>query len=159
MQKSILTQAAFSCGGGALEYLSQIDCRQIMIISDNNSEFATEISKKAKHIMENCGRQFTEYTELSKKPTISELLTGIDFMQKERPDTVLVVGEDSTINAAKIMLLLYEYPDMNFFQMKKAETDMLKLKTKFIIIPVNSGNATGISQIGTTMVDMYDMKE
>lgn len=153
MKKSVATKAAFSCGGGAVEYIQGIECHRIVLITDQKTEFNRQMTEKIKNILAAKKAEIYCYLESKSKPDISELLTGMAFIKEKKPDTIIAVGDDATINAAKIMMLLYEHPDTDLEHMERMDTDKVKLQTKFILVPATAGNATGVSQIGTIMID------
>jgi len=51
---------------------------------------------------------------VSKKTNYKEVLDGLEVMRKKAPDVVIAVGGGSAMDAAKAMLLFYEFPQLNF---------------------------------------------
>lgn len=153
MRRAVATRSAFSCGGGALYYLQQIICKNVVIIVDNKSDADIKIAGKIESILREKDAEVSIYHEMSVRPDLAELLIGLAFIQQKMPDMIIAVGDDATINAAKLMMLLYEYPQIDLKHMENEDIDSMKLQTKFMVVSSSSENATEISQIGTVMID------
>ena len=153
MRRAVSTKSAFSCGGGALNYLQQINCENVVIIMDNQSEADVKLAERIESILREKRAEVSVYQEMSTRPDLTELLVGLAFIKQKMPDTIIAVGDDATINAAKLMMLLYEYPQTDLTHMEKEDISSMRIQTKFIVVSSSSENATGISQIGTIMID------
>lgn len=153
MRRAVSTKSAFSCGGGALNYLQQINCENVVIIMDNQSEADVKLAERIESILREKKAEVSVYQEMSTRPDLTELLVGLAFIKQKMPDTIIAVGDDATINAAKLMMLLYEYPQTDLTHMEKEDISSMRIQTKFIVVSSSSENATGISQIGTIMID------
>ncbi len=157
MKKPIAAKSAFSCGVKALDYLKQIRCNNVVIISDGKEE-DINIVEKIHTIMEEQKICVSEYTRISNHPSFHELLMGEVVLRDKTPDTIIAVGEENVINAVKIMMLLYEYPDIDFDHMDEKEEDSMKLQTKLIVIPAHSEATEEVSQITSIIFDCNDIK-
>ena len=153
MRRAVSTKSAFSCGGGALNYLQQINCKDVVIIMDNRSESDRNLATRIESILREKNVEVSVYEEMSAKPDLAKLLVGLAFIKQKMPDTIIAVGDDATINAAKLMMLLYEYPKTDLTHMENEDISSIRIQTKFIVVSSSSENATGISQIGTIMID------
>lgn len=80
MRRAVLTKSAFFCGGGALNYLQQIICSNVVIIADNKSESDIKIAEKIEEIVKAKKVDVSIYREMNAKPDITELLTGLAFI-------------------------------------------------------------------------------
>lgn len=158
MKKSIEIKSAFSCGGRALDYLKQIHCKNVVIVRDREVEQDTDdILQKMKKDMWEHDVTVAEFSEISSRPVMSEIVSGIAYMKEKKPDMVVAIGSDAAINAAKIMLVLYEYPEIDFNQI--TETDMAgkSLHTRLVVMPASSESAQEVNQVTTIMIDSQDI--
>ena len=63
------------------------------------------------------GIQHTCFYEVAPDPTLQCAQKGADMMRSFEPDTIIALGGGSAMDAAKIMWVMYEYPDANFEDM------------------------------------------
>lgn len=158
MKRPIAARSAFSCGVKALDYLRQIRCNNVVIISDSKEENIA-IVEKIHAIMEEKDICISEYKRVSRHPALHELLMGVATLKQQVPDTIIAVGEENVINAVKIMMILYEYPEIDFEHIDDNETDSLKLQTKLVVVPAHSETTEEVSQITSIMFDCTDIKK
>ena len=71
---------------------------------------------------------------------------GAEDMRKFKPDWIVAIGGGSPIDAAKAMLIFYEYPDLSFEEAAKPfSLPTLRKKAKFCAVPSTSGTATEVT--------------
>lgn len=87
-------------------------------------------------------------------PTIEMVQEGSKRLAEIEPDTIISLGGGSPMDAAKIMWLLYEYPDADFNDLKQKFMDIRKRTVKFpklgskaimIAIPTTSGTGSEVT--------------
>lgn len=147
MQQVVLTKEALVTGEDSLEYLGTIPYTKAIIVTGGHSMARTGVLDKIKTIMKGTEENFSIYSGISKNPTDTQVLDGVEYMKKEKPDVVLAVGGGSSIDAAKVMVLMYEYPELNFDNVYTTDLSDKKLKTKLIAVPSTSGTASEVTQI------------
>ena len=147
MQQVVLTKEALVTGEDSLEYLGTIPYTKAVIVTGGHSMARTGVLDKIKTIMKGTEENFSIYSGISKNPTDTQVLDGVEYMKKEKPDVVLAVGGGSSIDAAKVMVLMYEYPELNFDNVYTTDLSDKKLKTKLIAVPSTSGTASEVTQI------------
>jgi acetaldehyde dehydrogenase/alcohol dehydrogenase len=85
------------------------------------------------------------------EPTVEFVKKGARLMQEFRPDTIIALGGGSPMDAAKVMWLLYEHPEIEFSDMKEKFFDVRKRAFKFpdlgvlaslVCIPTTSGTGS-----------------
>lgn len=154
MKQSVLIKSAISCGGGALDYLDKLSMKNAVVIADNRTVFAQDAVKKIEDIL---GKKETNYnvkSDMSSKPGFAELLSEAALIKEMNADTVIAVGDDTTINAAKLMLLLYEYPGKSFEDIRREnDIGVIKLQTRLVVIAASSGMAEEVNRLGAIMID------
>ena len=87
-------------------------------------------------------------------PLIEIVSQGVELMEKFNPDTLIALGGGSSIDTAKGMWLLYEYPEMKFEFLKLKFLDIRKRtykypklgrKVKLVAVPTTSGSGSEIT--------------
>ncbi len=97
------------------------------------------------------GIQYTTFSEVEPDPTLACAMKGAEQMRAFEPDTIIALGGGSAMDAAKIMWVLYEHPDVNFADMAMRFSDIRKRiytfpkmgeKAYFIAIPTSAGTGS-----------------
>ena len=98
-------------------------------------------------------RHFTFFNVLP-DPTLGSAQEGAQAMRQFEPDCVIALGGGSAMDAAKIMWMLYEHPDVNFLDMAMRFMDIRKriytfpkmgIKANFIAIPTSAGTGSEVT--------------
>ncbi|WEV59423.1 bifunctional acetaldehyde-CoA/alcohol dehydrogenase [Bifidobacterium sp. ESL0728] len=89
------------------------------------------------------------------EPSVETVERGAAMMRDEfRPDTIIAVGGGSPMDAAKIMWLLYEHPEISFDDVREKFFDIRKRafripplgsKAKLVCIPTSSGTGSEVT--------------
>jgi len=88
------------------------------------------------------------------EPSLATVTRGAELMRDFRPDTIIGLGGGSPMDAAKVMWLLYEHPEVNFADMKEKFFDIRKRAFAFptlgklaqlVCIPTTSGTGAEIT--------------
>ncbi len=96
----------------------------------------------------------TEFFEVTPDPTLSCAKEGAKRMAEFEPDVIIALGGGSPMDAAKIMWVLYEYPDvqfgdlaMRFMDIRKRAYGFPKMgrKAMFVAIPTTAGTGSEVT--------------
>jgi len=81
------------------------------------------------------------------EPTVAAAEAGARLMADHRPDTIIAVGGGSPLDAAKIMWLKYEHPDVPFAGLRDGTVPYppLGAKAQLVCIPTSSGTGSEVS--------------
>jgi len=88
------------------------------------------------------------------EPSISTVDKGAALMREFRPDTIIALGGGSPMDAAKVMWLRYEHPEIVFADMREKFFDVRKRAFKFptlgelarlVCIPTTSGTGAEVT--------------
>ncbi len=94
------------------------------------------------------------FFDVAPDPTLACALEGVKAIRAFEPDTIIAVGGGSAMDAAKIMWVLYEHPDADFYDMAMRFIDIRKRvytfpkmgeKAYFIAIPTSSGTGSEVT--------------
>ncbi|MFF4188827.1 bifunctional acetaldehyde-CoA/alcohol dehydrogenase [Streptomyces sp. NPDC001691] len=87
-------------------------------------------------------------------PELATVRTGARLMRDFRPDTIVALGGGSAMDAAKIMWLMYEHPEVEFADTKEKFFDIRKRAYKFpalgekaqlVAVPTTSGTGSEVT--------------
>ncbi|MEU9573575.1 bifunctional acetaldehyde-CoA/alcohol dehydrogenase [Streptomyces massasporeus] len=88
------------------------------------------------------------------EPSIDSVQHGARLMRDFRPDTIIALGGGSPMDAAKVMWLLYEHPDIDFADMRHKFSDIRKRAFRFptlgalarlVCVPTTSGTGAEVT--------------
>lgn len=79
--------------------------------------------------------------------------TGVELMRGFEPDTIVALGGGSPMDAAKVMWLMYEHPDVEFADLKEKFIDIRKRAFTFpdlgekaiVCVPTTSGTGSEVT--------------
>ncbi|GAA0321975.1 bifunctional acetaldehyde-CoA/alcohol dehydrogenase [Streptomyces polychromogenes] len=92
--------------------------------------------------------------DVEPNPELATVRAGAALMREFRPDTVIALGGGSPIDAAKIMWLMYERPEVEFADTKEKFFDIRKRaytfprlgeKARLVAIPTTSGTGSEVT--------------
>ena len=90
------------------------------------------------------------FSDVEPDPTLGAAYKGLDRMNSFKPDTIIAIGGGSPMDAAKIMWLLYEHPEvqfediaMRFMDIRKRVYKFPKLGTKATLVAIPTTSGTG----------------
>lgn len=94
------------------------------------------------------------FADVEPDPDITTVNRGTEIMRAFKPDTIIALGGGSPMDAAKVMWLFYEQPEVDFRDLVQKFMDIRKCafkfpllgkKTKFIAIPTTSGTGSEVT--------------
>ncbi|MFS0704095.1 bifunctional acetaldehyde-CoA/alcohol dehydrogenase [Cellulomonas sp. 179-A 9B4 NHS] len=92
--------------------------------------------------------------QVEPEPSVRTVQAGAAQMRHFRPDTIIALGGGSPMDAAKVMWLLYEHPEIVFSDLKQKFFDVRKRAFKFpvlgelaklVCIPTTSGTGAEVT--------------
>lgn len=134
-------------GEGSLEYLRQVEYKKAMIITGSKSMFASGVIGKIEAYMKKPDTQIHIYGGIGKNPTKEEVYQALHQAREFKPDVVIAVGGGSPMDAAKAVVLFYEFPDLNFDNVFSTKLPEKREKVRFIAIPSTSGTASEVTHV------------
>lgn len=95
------------------------------------------------------------WSGIGKNPTFREVEEGLAAMQEFQPDVVVAIGGGSAMDAAKGMLLFYEFPQLKLETVLEQNQKGLipaERRTGLVCIPSTSGTGSEVTR-GTVLTD------
>jgi len=94
------------------------------------------------------------FDDVEPEPSVGTVHRGAAIMREFKPDTIIALGGGSPMDAAKVMWLLYEHPEINFADLREKFLDVRKRAFKFpplgdlaklVCIPTTSGTGAEVT--------------
>jgi acetaldehyde dehydrogenase/alcohol dehydrogenase len=112
------------------------------------------ILNEALSTLEEMGIKCEVFADVEPDPTLETAYEGLERMRTFLPDVIIAIGGGSPMDAAKIMWLLYEHPDVNFGDIAMRFMDIRKrvyqfpklgAKATLVAIPTTSGTGSEVT--------------
>ncbi|MDR3182248.1 MAG: bifunctional acetaldehyde-CoA/alcohol dehydrogenase [Planctomycetaceae bacterium] len=147
--------------------LEELSGRKRAFIVTDAPLFNLGIPEKVAETLENIGIESEIFFEVLPDPDLTTINKGVDRMKNFLPDVIIGVGGGSPMDAAKIMWLLYEHPDVRFQDLALRFMDIEKRvykfpklgqKACFVAIPTTSGTGSEVTPFAVVTDDATGQK-
>ena len=138
----------------ALEELKYVmDKKKVFIVTDTFL-FENGYTKCITDKLEELGISYSIFSNVEPDPTLACAIEGTKAMNMFGPDAIIAVGGGSAMDAAKIMWVMYEHPEVDFMDMamrfmdiRKRVYDFPKMgeKAYFIAVPTSAGTGSEVT--------------
>ena len=117
--------------------------------------------------LDEVGIDYDIFYDVEPDPSLDTVQRGLDLMRMFNPDVIIAIGGGSPMDAAKIMWLLYEHPDiefdglaMRFMDIRKRVYDLPPLgdKALLVAIPTTSGTGSEVTPFAVVTDRQKDIK-
>ena len=153
----------------SIRYLIDMkEMEKAMIITDRgmyNLGYVAKIEDAIKRRRNNVDIEL--FFDVEPDPSVETVQKGVELMNKFNPDVIIALGGGSSMDAAKVMWLLHEHPEVNFDDIKQKFMDIRKRafkfpelgkKTRLICIPTTSGTGSEVTPFAV-ITDHRDNKK
>ena len=143
------------CLGVALKELGKevYNKKKAFIVTDSFL-YESGFTKKITEILDAEGITHAIFFNVTPDPTIACANEGVKQMRDFKPDVIIAVGGGSPMDAAKIMWVMYEHPEIDFLDMAMRFMDIRKRvytfphmgdKALFVAIPTTAGTGSEVT--------------
>lgn len=101
-------------------------------------------------VLDDIGLKYDVFYDVEPDPSLDTVERGLALMQTFKPDVIIALGGGSPMDAAKIMWLMYEHPEiefeglaMRFMDIRKRVYELPELGEKAILVAVPTTSGTG----------------
>lgn len=157
MKQLILGGQSIITGSGCLKSLGEISASRVFIVTGGRSMVENGTIGQIETIMHEKNCETYVYRGISKNPDSQAIIDGLAQMRQFRPDTVIAVGGGSPIDAAKVMVLLYDYPEITFDNILSIELPEER-RTRLIAIPSTSGTGAEVTKSAVVTFKEQNLK-
>ena len=124
------TYFKYGCLPIALEELNDMGKKKVFIVTDKML-FQLGYTNKITEVLDRHGMQYKIFSDVEPDPTLRCAKAGAKEMLDFNPDVVLSLGGGSAMDAAKIMWVMYEHPEVEFEDLAMRFMDIRKRVYKF----------------------------
>ena len=158
----------FKCGalGIALQELNDLGKKKVFIVTDKPLYQLGMVDAVTKILDEN-HIDYRVFYDVEPDPTLATAKKGAAEMRSFEPDTIIALGGGSPMDAAKIMWVMYEHPEvrfedlaMRFMDIRKRVFAFPKLggKAMMIAIPTSAGTGSEVTPFAVITDESTGMK-
>ena len=143
----------YGCLQEALRDLGEDGRKRAFIVTDRFL-YNTGMHNDLVRCLEEMDIRLDIFSDVEPDPTLATAYKGLERMNAFKPDTIIAFGGGSPMDAAKIMWLLYEHPDVHFDDIAMRFMDIRKRVYKFpklgakatmVAIPTTSGTGSEVT--------------
>jgi len=134
--------------------MAELENKKRAFIVTDTFLYQNGYTKPVEEELDAMGITHTVFYNVAPDPTLGCAREGAHEMASFRPDLIIAVGGGSAMDAAKIMWVLYEHPDVDFQDMAMRFVDIRKRvygfpkmgeKAYFVAIPTTAGTGSEVT--------------
>ena len=138
----------------ALDELGRVMHKKKVFIVTDQFLYKNGYTKCVTDKLDELGIMHTTFYDVEPDPTLKSATEGSKQMKLFEPDCIIAIGGGSAMDAAKIMWVMYEHPEVDFMDMAMRFMDIRKRiytfpkmgeKAYFIAIPTSSGTGSEVT--------------
>ena len=142
------------CMPVALDELGHVMGKKKCFIVTDSFLYQNGYVKPIEEKLDEMGIQHTCFYDVAPDPSLSCAQEGAKAMSSFAPDCIIALGGGSAMDAAKIMWVMYEHPEVDFLDMAMRFMDIRKRiytfpkmgeKAYFVAIPTSSGTGSEVT--------------
>ena len=138
----------------ALEELKNVMNKKRVFIVTDSFLYKNGYTKVITDKLNEMGIEHATFFDVQPDPTLTSAKEGAKILTDFNPDCIIAVGGGSAMDAAKIMWVLYEHPEVEFLDMAMRFMDIRKRvytfpkmgeKAYFIAVPTSAGTGSEVT--------------
>ncbi len=138
----------------ALDELKAVYNKKRVFIVTDTFLYKNGYTKAITNKLDEMGITHTTFYNVAPDPSLASAKEGAAQMKNFEPDTIIALGGGSAMDAAKIMWVLYEHPEVDFQDMAMRFSDIRKRiytfpkmgdKATFIAVPTTAGTGSEVT--------------
>jgi acetaldehyde dehydrogenase/alcohol dehydrogenase len=140
--------------------------RRAFIVTDKQL-FDLHYADRVTRVLDELNIDHEVFFEVEPDPSLTTVRRGLAVMNSFKPDVIIAMGGGSPMDAAKIMWLMYEYPNvefeglaLRFMDIRKRIYEFPKLgrKAMMVAIPTTSGTGSEVTPFAVVTDDRTGAK-
>lgn len=140
----------------SIQYLKSMkDAEKVMIVTDRSMVDLGFVDRITDQLRQRRNKVMIQlFTDVEPNPSLQTVQRGTELIRSFQPDTIIALGGGSPMDAAKVMWLFYEQPEVDFRDLVQKFMDIRKRafkfpqlgrKAKFVGIPTTSGTGSEVT--------------
>jgi alcohol dehydrogenase class IV len=131
-------------GDDALQYLSSIQGKRALIVTDQNM-VKLKLADRVAEELTKAGIEYCVFDQVESDPSGETIKTGAKAAATYQPDWIIGIGGGSVIDAAKAIRVLYVKPDQEPNAINPTDILNLRQKAQLVAIPTTSGTGAEVT--------------
>lgn len=130
--------------------LREITGKKRAFIVTDKPIYELGMTKELEKVLEEIGLKSNIFYDVEPDPSLDTVNRGLEMMRTFNPDVIIAIGGGSPMDAAKIMWLMYEHPEiefeglaMRFMDIRKRVYELPPLGEKAILVAIPTTSGTG----------------
>jgi acetaldehyde dehydrogenase/alcohol dehydrogenase len=136
---------------GSLDHLRSLKTKSVCIITTPSAQKRGHLAMVTDRLPQDCS--VAVFNEIGHEPDFETVEQALVTMRKAKPDTIIALGGGSVMDAAKIIRLFYDYPDLkmseiavNFLDFRHRMVEFpQQMHTQLVAIPTTSGTGSEVT--------------
>jgi acetaldehyde dehydrogenase/alcohol dehydrogenase len=140
--------------GAVVEALKELHgLKRALLVTDKflfrngNADLVVDLLKRE-------GLEVEAFFQIEADPTLTQVRRGVEVARAFQPDVIVAFGGGSPMDAAKILWVMYEHPEVQFEDLALRFMDIRKriyrfpkmgIKAQFVAIPTTSGTGSEVT--------------
>lgn len=147
--------------------LRELKGRKKAFIITDKVLFDMGYTRSITDVLEEVGVQFQLFSDVHPDPDLSTINQALELVKSFQPDVIIALGGGSPIDAAKIVWLMYEHPELKFDDLAMRFMDIRKRVFEFpelgqkalmVAIPTTSGTGSEVTPFAVITDDETGLK-
>jgi acetaldehyde dehydrogenase / alcohol dehydrogenase len=147
--------------------LRELAGKQRAFIITDKPLFNLGLVDKLTTVLDEIGVKYDVFHDVEPDPTLTNVNKGLERMRSYQPDVIIAIGGGSPMDAAKVMWLMYEHPEVEFeglatrfmdIRKRVYELPALGQKAIMVAIPTTSGTGSEVTPFAVVTDDAAGIK-
>ncbi len=139
----------FKCGSLPIA-LKELAGKQRALIVTDQPIYELGMTRPVEAVLAEVGVRCDIFYDVEPDPSLETVERGLELMRRFEPDVIIALGGGSPMDAAKVMWLMYEHPEieftgvaMRFMDIRKRVYELPPLGNKAIMVAIPTTSGTG----------------
>jgi acetaldehyde dehydrogenase/alcohol dehydrogenase len=153
--------------GALAEALKELAGKKKALIVTDHFLFANGYTDEIVKLVKEQGVEVDTFYEVEADPTLAIVKKGVEKANAFQPDVIIALGGGSPMDAAKIIWVMYEHPEVHFEDLALRFMDIRKriykfprlgVRCEFVAIPTTSGTGSEVTPFAVVTDDVTGVK-
>ncbi|AFA47104.1 iron-containing alcohol dehydrogenase [Acetobacterium woodii] len=133
-------------GPGTLKTIPDIVGQRVVIVTGKSALFKNGTINRIETLLQAQNKVYEIISGIGANPSVADVEAGLIKMNGFNPDTVIAIGGGSVLDAAKVMTLMCEYPELTITAIRNGKAPQKRERIKLIAVPSTSGTASEVTR-------------
>lgn len=140
--------------GAVVEALKELEGLKRALLVTDSWLFRNGHADSVIDLLKLHGLEVEVFSQVEADPTLAQVRKGVEVAASFQPDVIVAFGGGSPMDAAKILWVMYEHPEVQFEDLAMRFMDIRKriyrfpkmgIKAQFVAIPTTSGTGSEVT--------------